>query len=371
MNSHKKEKAASDGKIKESRNAGDKRVRFTTEMVRSLEKPENNREKFNVHPTDGATSIMSQQVLCPGFPNPARSCYMNSSLQTLLTLKEFVEDVRSQEDLFGQCHEAELMKCFMNIVRCHNSDNALLKLHILNKFKRVISAKAPEFEDAGNKDAHEFLTAVLDQMDSLALPLHQTAAIVGGNYTCPIARNFAFEMQNTRTCKRCGDQSITQENFTSLSLDLISELSVQQLLQMYQMETQLEYMCDCGGTTSGRETTFLTLPKYLILHLKRFKFTEDLQMMKLHDPIILLKELMMTSHQDEGWYSLVSVISHLGSSYDDGHYVSDGLHPYEDQDNNAERWLHYDDVNVYYNTGDNAREACKNTSYVLFYQRRV
>ncbi|GLD65429.1 ubiquitin carboxyl-terminal hydrolase 46-like protein [Lates japonicus] len=45
------------------------------------------------------------------------------------------------------------------------------KLWALNMFKRSIALQAPEFEDNSQKDAHEFITSVLEQMRSLAPPL--------------------------------------------------------------------------------------------------------------------------------------------------------------------------------------------------------
>ncbi|XP_047450729.1 homeodomain-interacting protein kinase 1-like [Mugil cephalus] len=43
-------------------------------------------------------SVVVQQDSCFGFPNPGQICYMNSSLQSLLTLTEFIMDVSSQEE---------------------------------------------------------------------------------------------------------------------------------------------------------------------------------------------------------------------------------------------------------------------------------
>ncbi|XP_072247752.1 ubiquitin carboxyl-terminal hydrolase 29-like [Leuresthes tenuis] len=93
----------------------------------------------------------------------------------------------------------------------------------------------------------------------------------------------------------------------------------------------------------------------------RFKFTEDLEMRKLHDPIIILNELMA-----EGWYSLVSVINHLGSSVNSGHYVCEGLHPDEALNDQSDRWLHYDDRDIFETSRAVVGEWCQKTCYVLF-----
>ncbi|XP_047449394.1 ubiquitin carboxyl-terminal hydrolase 29-like [Mugil cephalus] len=316
-------------------------------------------------------SVRVQQDSWFGFPNPGQICYMNSSLQSLLTLREFIMDVSSQEEVWSLSPGTEIISCLKNIVRCHGSKNAGYKLWALAMFKRVLSVQAPEFGDCHQKDAHEFLTAVVDQIRSLASSLQEFAAFTERSYTCPVKRNLVFTMQNTRKCKSCGAQSIREEDFTNLSLDLVPGSSVQQMLQEYQMETLLEYRCECGGNTSGQRSTFLTLPKFLMLHLKRFTFTQDLLMRKLHYPVDLCRGLLVTSTQAEGWYSLVSAISHLGSGGNAGHYISDGLHPDHTLEDHSDRWLLYNDAQVLETTGAFVCETRQKTAYVLFYQKRM
>ncbi|KAM4742723.1 ubiquitin carboxyl-terminal hydrolase 37-like [Anableps anableps] len=285
-------------------------------------------------------------------------CYMNASLQSLLTLKEFVEDIKSQEDVLVLCSEAQLMRCFLNIVRCRSSPDSRLKLEVVMRFKRVLSIQAPEFGQDGMKDAHEFLTAVLNQIRKLLLPLTETAITMGRNYCCPVQRHLQFKMQNMRTCKGCGVQSIKEEDFIMLSLDLIAGGSVQDMVNMHQMERELEFRCECGGNTSSLASKFLTLPNYLILHLKRFMFTENLVMVKLEDPIILCREMTVAAHQCGQRYSLVSVISHIGSSARRGHYVNDGLHPDHPLEDGTDRWLHFNDIFVLETSGAMVSELC-------------
>ncbi|XP_021168310.1 ubiquitin carboxyl-terminal hydrolase 37-like isoform X2 [Fundulus heteroclitus] len=306
-----------------------------------------------------------------GFPNPGLICYMNASLQSLLTLTEFVEDIRSQEDVLALCPEAQLIRCFLNIVKCRSSADSRLKLEAVMKFKRVLSLQAVEFGCGGMKDAHEFLTAVLDQIRNLVLPLSKTAACMGRSYSCPVQRHLLFKMQNTRICKGCGVRSIREEEFTTLSLDVIPGGSVQDMIHMQHMERELEFRCQCGGNSSGLESRLLTLPKYLILHLKRFKFTKNRVMIKLVDPIVLSREMLVTAHQGDQSYGLISVISHVGSSARKGHYVSDGLHPDCRMEDGADRWLHFNDIYVLETSGEMVSKWNSEESYVLIYQRRA
>ncbi|CAJ1061769.1 ubiquitin carboxyl-terminal hydrolase 37-like isoform X2 [Xyrichtys novacula] len=233
-----------------------------------------------------------------GFPNPAQICYMNSSLQSLLTLTRFVRDIRSQEEVWSLIPEAQLMSYFMDIVRLRDVGDMRRKLEALYKFKRLLSIEAPEFVDHHQKDAHEFLTAVLGQMRDLAAPLRQVASILGRYYRCPVEQNLVFRMQNTRKCKSCGSASVREEEFLNLSLDLIPGGSVQQMLQEYEKATDVDFSCECGGKTSAQCSTFTTLPNFLVLQIKRFRFTESYELVKQHDPVDLTRELIMTSSQD-------------------------------------------------------------------------
>ncbi|XP_054451939.1 ubiquitin carboxyl-terminal hydrolase 37-like isoform X2 [Anoplopoma fimbria] len=326
--------------------------------------------QINVAPFTSTQSLRVQQHWL-GFPNPAQICYVNSSLQSLLTLTDFTRAVNSQEDVWGSIPEAELIRRFLNIARCHKSMDSPLKLKALYSFKRTLSDQAPEFQDHRQKDAHEFLTTILDQIRSLSPLLQEVAACCKKSYRCPVEDHLVFRMQMTRTCRRCGSGSTRQEDFTNLSLNLVPGGSVQQMVQDYLMEAELDFRCDCGGSTSGQQSTFATLPRVLMLHLKRFRFTPSLQLEKLNDPVELFRELLVTSKQAEGWYSLVSVISHLGSRGNSGHYVSDGMHPEAQLDDSADRWLTYNDSEVIETTGASVCQRRQRAAYILLYQRRM
>ncbi|XP_044061838.1 ubiquitin carboxyl-terminal hydrolase 37-like [Siniperca chuatsi] len=263
------------------------------------------------------------------------------------------------------------MRRFMDVVWSHRSVDSCHKLQALDMFKRALSVQAPEFRDNYQKDAHEFLMTVLDQMRSLSPLLQEVAASLGKSYRCPVEDHLVFKMQNTRTCKGCGVRFTQVENFTILSLNLVPGDSVQELLQESLMETDLEFRCDCGANTSSQQSTFATLPKVLILHLKRFRYTPLLQLEKLSDPVDLFRELLVTSSQADGWYSLVSVISHLGTEGNRGHYVSNGVHPDAELDDPDDRWLNYNDSNVTETTGASVCSLRQQTAYILFYQRRM
>ncbi|AWP04845.1 putative ubiquitin carboxyl-terminal hydrolase 37-like [Scophthalmus maximus] len=335
------------------------------------------------------------------FPNPVQNCYINSCLQSLLTLEDFVTDIRRQEHVWSAIPEATLMKystpqtqgqrivkyakvfdntssplppptrSFMDIAASHFSKDYFHKISLLVAFKRAVSTWNPLFGDHCQKDAHEFLISVLAQMRSLVPRLQERAAAMGGAYVCPVESHLVFRMRNTRTCKSCGAGSAVEEQFTNLSLDLLPGSGVAQMLEDYQAGSDLEYRCSCGTNTSRRCSSFVSLPRVLVLHLKRFSFAQYLELKKVHDPVALPGELVVPSSQGLGGFRLVSIISHMGTTAISGHYVCDGVDPGLGQVDPTDCWLTYNDAMVTKRSGATLCRDRQTTAYILFYQRRV
>ncbi|CAB1437227.1 unnamed protein product [Pleuronectes platessa] len=305
-----------------------------------------------------------------GFPNPAQICYMNSSLQSLLTLTEFIRDISHQEAAWKMVPEAAVLMAFMSIVRCHHSPDRQQKLNALYTFKRELARRFPEFSDMEQKDAHEFLMSFLENIEGLKPVMIELSNQTEKLYKCPVDVHLSFKMQNTRTCMRCGHSSRTEENFNNLSLNLVPQESVQDMLDNYLLETDTEYKCVCGGTNSTQQYSFKTLPRVLILHVMRFCYTSSWSLKKLHNTVNISRELLVSSHQGTGWYSVVSLISHIGCSATSGHYVSAGVQRGAVEDDATDSWLTYDDSYVTTVSGESVCSIYKKNAYVLFYKRR-
>ncbi|KAL7408696.1 hypothetical protein ABVT39_027896 [Epinephelus coioides] len=315
-------------------------------------------------------SSLDSPIDCFGFPNIGQTCYMNASLQSILTLEDFIGDISRMEHVWSSVPEAQLMRSLMNVRDVHSSIDAQVKIPFLQFFKDVVSAQAPDFWDTLQKDAHEFLTAVLEQMRGLAPLLQETAAFMGTHYTCPVEDHLVITMENTRTCKSCGAQSVRQEEFTNLSLDLLPGGSVEEMLQEYLKETEVEFKCDCGGNASSCRSSLFALPQVLILQLKRFRYSPFFELEKVDDPVRLTRDLLVSSTRDGGCYSLISAISHFGST-EMGHYISEGIHPDNNPDEPDDHWLTYNDSMVYETSGKLVCEQQERGAYILFYKRIV
>ncbi|XP_039679246.1 ubiquitin carboxyl-terminal hydrolase 37-like [Perca fluviatilis] len=129
-------------------------------------------------------------------------------------------------------------------------------------------------------------------------------------------------------------------------------------------------------TTSSQQGSFLTLPNALIIQLKRFNYIKCLKLEKVNSPIIVSRQLVLNvesstsessaSEQTPSCYSLMSIVSHLGSSAYAGHYICDGAHrdekPQDMSDNTT-----YNEEDVSEATGTHVCHRRQRTAYLLFY----
>ncbi|KAM4570840.1 ubiquitin hydrolase B-like [Fundulus diaphanus] len=140
-------------------------------------------------------------------------------------------------------------------------------------------------------------------------------------------------------------------------------------------ESQIEYTCHCGAQQSSLQRSFSTLPNVLILHLKRFIFTSTYTVKKIKNPIALSRELVvkeefMANKNTTARYSLVGVVSHMGSSADSGHYICDSIHRRPDMGDSANSWLTYDDERVSQTTGEDVCRRRERIAFLLFYEKQ-
>jgi ubiquitin carboxyl-terminal hydrolase 9/13 len=179
-------------------------------------------------------------------------------------------------------------------------------------------------------------------------------------------------------CLTCESASQRDETFLDLSIDLEQHSSVTSCLRKFSAEEMLcernKFHCDnCGGLQEAEKRMKIKrLPKILTLHLKRFKYTEDMtRLQKLFHRVVYPYHLRMFNTTDDAedpdrLYELYAVVVHIGGNAYHGHYVS----VIKTQDRG---WLLFDDemvepVDKHYVRnffGDKPGMAC---AYVLFYQ---
>lgn len=189
---------------------------------------------------------------------------------------------------------------------------------------------------------------------------------------------FEGTLTSETRCLTCENISQRDEAFLDLSVDLDRHSSVTACLRRFSEEEMLcernKFHCDnCGGLQEAEKRMKIKcLPKILALHLKRFKYTEDLQrLQKLFHRVVYPYHLRLFNTTDDAddpdkLYELYAVVVHIGGGPYHGHYVA--IIKTEDRG-----WLLFDDELVepvdksYVRNffGDRPGLAC---AYVLFYQ---
>lgn len=290
-------------------------------------------------------------------------------------------------------------------ISAHNSRTGVVSP---TKFLEVLRKENEMFRSLMHQDAHEFLNLLLNEVvanvevDSKELQAEKEKEMNGSAETRSFEKAVASSMPNTtdgtRTpsntgwvhelfegtltsetkCLTCENVSQRDEVFLDLSVDLDQHSSVTSCLRKFSAEEMLcernKFHCDrCGGLQEAEKRMKIKrLPKILALHLKRFKYTEDLQrLQKLFHRVVYPYHLRLFNTTDDAedpdrLYELYAVVVHIGGGPYHGHYVS----IIKTQDRG---WLLFDDemvepvdkgfVRNFF--GDRPGLAC---AYVLFYQ---
>jgi len=200
----------------------------------------------------------------------------------------------------------------------------------------------------------------------------------GGTFVHDI---FEGTLTNETKCLCCESITSKDESFLDLSIDVEQNSSLTNCLFNFSSIETLsrgdKFFCDkcCSLQEAQKRMKIKKLPKILVVHLKRFKFIEQIQQYKkLSYRVVFPMELILqnTSHDavhPETRYSLFAVVVHVGSGPNHGHYVS--------MIKSANTWLLFDDDNIelmqesdLMSCFGSANDIVSNTDcgYLLFYQ---
>ncbi|ORY08826.1 hypothetical protein BCR34DRAFT_386981 [Clohesyomyces aquaticus] len=279
-----------------------------------------------------------------------------------------------------------------------------------NKFLEILRRENEMFRTPMHQDAHEFLNLLLNEVvenveqfskqrvteiadsdsksDSNPLSVTSTQTASGPDRTSAISMTghntgwvhelFEGTLTSETRCLTCENTSQRDEAFLDLSVDLDQHSSVTSCLRKFSEEEMLcernKFHCDnCGGLQEAEKRMKIKrLPKILALHLKRFKYTEDLQrLQKLFHRVVYPYYLRLFNTTDDAedpdrLYELYAVVVHIGGGPYHGHYVSIIKTP-------DRGWLLFDDemvepVDKAYVRNFFGGENVLACAYVLFYQ---
>ncbi|XP_034143359.1 ubiquitin carboxyl-terminal hydrolase 37-like isoform X1 [Esox lucius] len=351
-----------------------------------------------------------------GLPNIGNSCFLNATLQCLLFLPLFFKEILRQENLWRLSPTSNLLSCLSEVHQScqHGSGtNQASKWEILMKVKYSLLEQDMKYMEDSQQDAHELLLNMLCQLTAEGRILAELSV----GYICPVSQ-LEFMTASGVTCNSCGRKSSTKQEYNHLSLDISPERTLQGSLALYFKKYMVDFRCHvCKGLQASKMEQFQTLPRVLVLHLKRFGGYSGLE--KLETPISIPPNLRLselcgdtvpplhniipedaTDHaislpgqdrdsilfcsdsNDQGpgkvWqkfsveepvktfcdYQLTGIVSHLGGSMMSGHYVSDVLGA-------SGQWLCCNDSQVSVSSEASVLRSRARSSYLLFYTYRT
>ncbi|XP_022857351.1 ubiquitin carboxyl-terminal hydrolase 24-like isoform X3 [Olea europaea var. sylvestris] len=313
-------------------------------------------------------------LLPRGLINSGNLCFLNATLQALLSCSPFVQ-------------------LLQRLRTCNIPKVGYPTLTAFVEFIGDISISGRPRQE----DAQEFLSFIMDQMHEELLKLEGQPNLngkkssfvstpeddewetVGPKNKSAVTRtqNFApselssiFGGQLRSVVKARGNKaSATVQPFLLLHLDISPEAvhTIEDALHLFSApETLDEYRTKgkAGVVTARKSINIQSLPKIMILHLMRFRYGSS-GSTKLHKAVHFPLELMLNrdllvSPTTEGRrYELVSTITHHGSEASKGHYTADAIYP-------DGQWLRFDDASV---TAVSTSKVLHNQAYVLFYKQ--
>ncbi|XP_027073310.1 ubiquitin carboxyl-terminal hydrolase 4 [Coffea eugenioides] len=339
-----------------------------------------------------------------GLENFGNTCYCNSVLQALyfcVPFREQLIDYYSNNKTLADAEE-NLLTCLADLFMQISSQKKKTGVIAPKRFVQRLKRQNEIFRSYMHQDAHEFLNYLLNELVDI-LEKESRAAKSDGETSSPsekgangpmsnhangtqkeplvtwVHKNFQGILTNETRCLRCETVTARDETFLDLSLDIEQNSSITSCLKNFSSTETLnaedKFFCDkcCSLQEAQKRMKIKKPPHILVIHLKRFKYIEQLgRYKKLSYRVVFPLELKLsnTVEDADAEYSLFAVVVHVGSGPNHGHYVS--------LVKSHNHWLFFDDENVemidesaVQTFFGSAQEYSSNTDhgYILFYER--
>ncbi len=343
----------------------------------------------NIYSESQNANHSSNERFC-GLENFGDSCYVNSALQCLShaePLTNALFHLRSDEKKFQPLTEA-YVKLLEEMWLGNESVTSAINV------RDRVGEISPRFANQSQQDSHEFLSVFLDA-------LYEELCSHEQGKQCNIDENFIHgTIKSTVKCRNCREEIPTYDSFISLPLPIplspatASGLDkhegfvgfvasmfgfienivtpVRDLYACFKLLLQDETIgengkwfcarCDCL-TNANKKIELWTLPKVLILQLKRFNY--DLSNNVKIDTFIeypvdlldLSDYVKNAEYNKTIRYDLVAVSVHTGNLVG-GHYITYG------RNFRSGNWYRFDDQHV---SKANVTEIVTRDAYILVY----
>eukprot|EP00271_Cylindrocystis_brebissonii_P010888 TRINITY_DN27341_c0_g1_i1.p1 TRINITY_DN27341_c0_g1~~TRINITY_DN27341_c0_g1_i1.p1 ORF type:complete len:388 (+),score=100.49 TRINITY_DN27341_c0_g1_i1:607-1770(+) len=315
-----------------------------------------------------------------GMENFGNTCYLNSVLQALFFCAPFREHILEYIAANKPSSDADdnlltsLAELFLQIHSQKKKTGVIAPKRFYNRVKK----QKDMYRNYMHQDAHEFLNFLLNELadilegevkagkaeaGKMVGPAEEANGEEGGsgaNGTTQAEQKktivtwvheiFQGTLTNETRCLCCETVTARDETFLDLSLDIEQNSSVTSCLRNFSSTETLnaadKFFCDkcCSLQEAQKRMKVKEAPRVLALHLKRFKYIEQLgRYKKLSYRVVFPLELKLCnvvegSAGTDLSYSLFAVVVHVGSGPNHGHYVS--------LVKSHNHWIYFDDENV-------------------------
>lgn len=286
-----------------------------------------------------------------GLENLGCTCYMNSILQQLSSIKDVTATFSDQMQHL-RSDILELLQLFSHMRFGMN------KYYSTVKYCESYSKYNPDFNPREQEDAVEYFSMLLD-----ACP-KQTKELFQGEFKEIFSRG-DINSKSDRLSER--NEIFSTVGVTVAGIPDLSS-SIHQLLAPEKLAD--DYVTETGQKVEAcRYTRFHSLPRFLVFHLKRFEYNlYNFTRYKINSRFEFPTTLNMSEFSEEGTlYRLKGVVLHMGVA-EGGHYVSVIRRDHKwilCDDSNIQELDEENFLNVAYG-GDNDRNA-----YLLFFERDI
>ncbi|KAK9690841.1 hypothetical protein RND81_09G157500 [Saponaria officinalis] len=337
-----------------------------------------------------------------GLENFGNTCYCNSVLQALYFCVPFREKLLQYYEKNKNPADAEenLLTCLADLFTQISIQKKKTGVIAPKRFVQRVRKENELFRGYMHQDAHEFLNFLLNELvdilekESSSAKVNTDGSSIEKVSNGPINghvngvqeplvtwvhKNFQGILTNETRCLRCETVTARDETFFDLSLDIEQNSSITSCLKNFSSTETLnaedKFFCDkcCSLQEAQKRMKIKKPPHILVIHLKRFKYIENLsRYKKLSYRVVFPLELKLTNTVEDAdsEYSLFAVVIHVGTGPNHGHYVS--------LVKSHNHWLFFDDENVdifdesaVQTFFGSAQEYSSNSEhgYILFYER--
>lgn len=274
-----------------------------------------------------------------GFENPAFFCYLNSTLQCLLSIPEIINfflSLTNPPDPKTHCFTYQLYS---------------IVYAVLNEKSKTIRPVA-FWKEVGKNFSPALQHDFFDFWRFLITNIEKENSKVG-----IINELFRGRMHSKLVCRVCEKESINCEEFYDISLEFAESLKkgVSKFLQAEKIRCFCE---NCKSKTKHFKSLIISqAPKILVVQVKRFK--AGTQPRKINENCKFHKQLKLKTLNTEEKFNLISIAEHKGSiNY--GHYNA--------YCKRYTKWYKFNDSKVYKIP---LARVLKKSLYCAIYERRL